>query len=267
MLTTEVENYPGFAEPILGPELIQQMRRQAERVGAEFVTEDAVAVSFHTPPFRIQAGSGEVYEARAVIVATGARARMLGLPSEARYLGRGVSTCATCDGFFFKGKRVVVVGGGDTAMEEALYLANVAESVRVVHRRDQLRASRILQERALRHPKIEFVWNHVVEDILGEDTRVTGVRLRHTQTGQTQELATDGVFVAIGHVPNTDVFRGQLELDDAGYIVLKRGMMTSVEGVFAAGDVHDHTYRQAVTAAGYGCQAAIEAERWLAMQG
>lgn len=266
MLTTEVENYPGFAEPILGPELMQQMRRQAERVGAEFVPEDAVAVDFGARPFRIQAGNGEVYEARAVIVATGARARMLGLPSESQYLGRGVSTCATCDGFFFRGKRVVVVGGGDTAMEEALYLANLAESVRVVHRRDQLRASRILQDRAFRNPRIEFVWNHVVEEILGEDSRVTGVRLRHTQTGEVRELATDGVFVAIGHVPNTDLFRGQLELDTAGYVVLKRGMMTSVEGVFAAGDVHDHTYRQAVTAAGYGCQAAIEAERWLAQQ-
>jgi thioredoxin reductase (NADPH) len=267
MLTTEVENYPGFAEPVLGPELMQQMRRQAERVGAEFVAEDAVAVDFRTRPFRVQAGNGAVYEARAVIVATGARARMLGLPSEAKYLGRGVSTCATCDGFFFRGKRVVVVGGGDTAMEEALYLANLAESVRVVHRRDQLRASRILQDRAFRHPKIEFVWNHVVEEILGEDSRVTGVRLRHTQTGEVRELATDGVFVAIGHVPNTELFRGQLELDPAGYVVLKHGMMTSVEGVFAAGDVHDHTYRQAVTAAGYGCQAAIEAERWLARQG
>ncbi len=267
MLTTEVENYPGFAEPILGPELMQQMRRQAERVGAEFVAEDAVAVDFRSRPFRIQAASGEVYEARAVIVATGARARMLGLPSEAKYMGRGVSTCATCDGFFFRGKRVVVVGGGDTAMEEALYLANLAESVRVVHRRDQLRASRILQERAFRSPKIEFVWNHVVDEILGEDSRVTGVRLRHTHTGELRELPTDGVFVAIGHVPNTELFRGQLELDEAGYVVLKRGMMTSVEGVFAAGDVHDHTYRQAVTAAGYGCQAAMEAERWLALHG
>lgn len=267
MLTTEVENYPGFAEPILGPELMQQMRRQAERVGAEFVAEDAVAVDFRSRPFRIQAASGEVYEARAVIVATGARARMLGLPSEAKYMGRGVSTCATCDGFFFRGKRVVVVGGGDTAMEEALYLANLAESVRVVHRRDQLRASRILQERAFRNPKIEFVWNHVVDEILGEDSRVTGVRLRHTHTGELRELPTDGVFVAIGHVPNTDLFRGQLELDEAGYVLLKRGMMTSVEGVFAAGDVHDHTYRQAVTAAGYGCQAAMEAERWLALHG
>ncbi|MCS7235867.1 MAG: thioredoxin-disulfide reductase [Armatimonadota bacterium] len=267
MLTTEVENFPGFAEPILGPELMQQMRRQAERVGAEFVAEDAVAVDFRARPFRVQAGNGEVYEARAVIVATGARARMLGLPSEQKYLGRGVSTCATCDGFFFRGKRVVVVGGGDTAMEEALYLANLAESVRVVHRRDQLRASRILQERAFRNSKIEFVWNHVVEEILGEDSRVTGVRLRHTHTEEVRELPTDGVFVAIGHVPNTDLFRGQLELDAAGYVVLKRGMMTSVEGVFAAGDVHDHTYRQAVTAAGYGCQAAIEAERWLTQQG
>jgi len=267
MLTTEVENFPGFAEPVLGPELMQRMRQQAQRVGAEFVAEDATSVDFRRRPLRVGASNGEVYEARAVIVATGARPRMLGLPSEAEYLGRGVSTCATCDGFFFRGKRVVVVGGGDTAMEEALYLANLAEQVQVVHRRDQLRASRILQDRAFRHPKISFVWNHVVDEILGEDSRVTGVRLRHTQTGETHELSTDGVFVAIGHIPNTDVFRGQLELDPAGYVVLTRGMMTSVEGVFAAGDVHDHTYRQAVTAAGFGCQAAMEAERWLAQQG
>ncbi len=266
MLTTEVENFPGFAEPVLGPELMQRMRQQAQRVGAEFVAEDATSVDFRSRPFRVRASNGEAYEARAVIVATGARPRMLGLASEAKYLGRGVSTCATCDGFFFRGKRVVVVGGGDTAMEEALYLANLAEKVQVVHRRDQLRASRILQDRAFRHPKISFVWNHVVDEILGEDSRVTGVRLRHTHTGETQELATDGVFVAIGHIPNTDIFRGQLELDPAGYVVLTRGMMTSVEGVFAAGDVHDHTYRQAVTAAGFGCQAAMEAERWLAQQ-
>lgn len=266
MLTTEVENYPGFADAILGPELMRQMRRQAERVGAEFVTDDAVRVDFQERPFKVRAGSGEVYEARAAIVATGARAKMLGLPSEQRYLGYGVSTCATCDGFFFKGKPVLVVGGGDTAMEEAMYLANVAESVTVVHRRDTLRASKIMQDRALRNPKISFIWNHVPDEVLGENSRVTGVRLRHVETGHTTEVPTAGVFVAIGHIPNTDPFRGQIELADNGYVVLKHGMMTSVEGVFAAGDVHDHTYRQAVTAAGYGCQAAMEAERWLAAQ-
>ncbi len=263
MLTTEVENFPGFAEPILGPELMQRMRQQAERVGAEFVTDDAVAVDFSRRPFRITVSSGKVYEAKAVIVATGARPRMLGLPSEQKYLGYGVSTCATCDGYFFRGKPVLVVGGGDTAMEEALYLANLASSVTVVHRRAELRASKILQERAFRNPKIAFLWNHVVEEILGDDHRVTGARLRHVQTGEVRVVEAEGIFVAIGHIPNTELFRGQLELDEAGYIVLKQGMMTSVEGVFAAGDVHDRVYRQAVTAAGYGCQAAIEAERWL----
>jgi thioredoxin reductase (NADPH) len=267
MLTTEVENYPGFAEPILGPELMQRMRQQAERVGAEFVTDDALSVDFTRRPFRVTVSGGEVYEARAVICATGARPRMLGIPGEQEYLGYGVSTCATCDGFFFRGKKVLVVGGGDTAMEEALYLANLASSVTVVHRRDQLRASKILQERAFRNPKISFLWNHVVEEILGQDHRVTGARLRHVQTDKTQVVEADGIFVAIGHIPNTDLFRGQLELDEAGYIVLKQGMMTSVEGVFAAGDVHDRVYRQAVTAAGYGCQAAMDAERWLAAQG
>jgi thioredoxin reductase (NADPH) len=191
---------------------------------------------------------------------------MLGLPSEQRYLGYGVSTCATCDGFFFRGKRVLVVGGGDSAMEEALYLANLAESVTVVHRRDTLRASKIMQDRAFRNPRISFIWNHLVDEVLGQDSRVSGVRLRHVQTEQTSELAVEGLFVAIGHIPNTDLFRGQIELADNGYVVLKHGMMTSVEGVFASGDVHDHTYRQAVTAAGYGCQAAMEAERWLAAQ-
>ncbi|MDR5682504.1 MAG: thioredoxin-disulfide reductase [Armatimonadota bacterium] len=266
MLTTEVENYPGFADGILGPELMQQMRRQAERVGAEFVPDDAVEVDFHARPFKVKASSGEVYEARSVILATGARAKMLGLPSEQRYLGYGVSTCATCDGFFFKGKRVVVVGGGDTAMEEALYLANLAESVTVVHRRDALRASKIMQDRAFRNRRISFIWNHVIDEVLGADSRVRGVRLRHVQTGETHEIPAEGLFVAIGHLPNTEPFRGQVELTEGGYVVLKQGMMTSVEGVFAAGDVHDHTYRQAVTAAGYGCQAAMEAERWLAAQ-
>ncbi|MDR7554872.1 MAG: thioredoxin-disulfide reductase [Armatimonadota bacterium] len=265
MLTTLVENYPGFPDAIMGPELMQAMRKQAERVGAEFRTEDATAVDFTRRPFVITTQSGEHIAARAVIVATGASARMLGVPGEERLLGRGVSTCATCDGFFFRKKDVVVVGGGDSAMEEALYLANLARSVTVIHRRDRLRASKIMQERAFKHPAITFVWNTVVEEIVGDGV-VQAVRLRDVQSGAVTERKTDGVFVAIGHVPNTALFRGQLELDDAGYIKLRDRSMTSVEGVFAAGDVHDHTYRQAVTAAGYGCMAAIDAERWLQHQ-
>jgi thioredoxin reductase (NADPH) len=262
MLTTLVENYPGFEEAIMGPALMQAMRKQAERVGAEFRTEDATAVDFSRRPFAITTQSGDRVEARAVIVATGAAARTLGVPGEQRLMGRGVSTCATCDGFFFRNKDVVVVGGGDSAMEEALYLANLARSVTVVHRRDRLRASKIMQDRAFRHPVITFVWNAVVEEIVGDGV-VHAVRLRDVRSNEVTERKTDGVFVAIGHVPNTGLFRGQLELDEAGYIKLRQRTMTSVEGVFAAGDVHDHTYRQAVTAAGYGCMAAIDAERWL----
>jgi len=262
MLTTLVENYPGFAEGVMGPGLMQAMREQAERVGAEFVSEDAAAVEFGWRPFGITVGAGQRLETRAVIVATGASARLLGVPGESRLLGSGVSTCATCDGFFFRNRAVVVVGGGDTALEEALYLANLARSVSVVHRRDELRASKVMAERAAAHTKIAFVWNSVVEEILGGDA-VTGVRLRDVKTSKRTDLAADGVFVAIGHEPNTSLFKGQLDLDGAGYIRLRERSLTSVEGVFAAGDVHDPTYRQAITAAGFGCMAAIDAERWL----
>jgi thioredoxin reductase (NADPH) len=262
MLTTMVENYPGFEDGIMGPALMQTMRQQAERVGAEFVGEDATEVDFGRRPFAIGTASGQRFEARAVIVATGASARLLGLPGEQRLMGRGVSTCATCDGFFFRNRDVIVAGGGDSAMEEALYLGNLVKSVTVVHRRDQLRASKIMQQRAFDHPKIGFVWDTVIEDILGDGV-VSGVRLKNLKTDETSERPIDGVFVAIGHIPNTAIFKGQLELDAQGYINLRHRSHTSVEGVFAAGDVHDHTYRQAVTAAGYGCMAAIDAERWL----
>jgi thioredoxin reductase (NADPH) len=262
MLTTEVENYPGFETGIMGPVLMQTMRKQAERVGAEFLTEDVASAEFRRHPFAVTTESGRHVEARAVIVATGASPKMLGLPGEQRLMGRGVSTCATCDGFFFRNRDVVVAGGGDSAMEEALYLGNLAKSVTVIHRRDALRASKIMQQRAFSHPKINFLWNTVIEDILGNGV-VSGVRLRNTQTHEQSERPVDGVFVAIGHTPNTAVFKGQLELDELGYVKLRERSRTSVEGVFAAGDVHDHTYRQAVTAAGYGCMAAIDAERWL----
>jgi len=266
MLTTEVENYPGFADPILGPDLMANMRAQAERVGAEFMSEDATAVDLGVRPFRVTIQSGETHEAHALIIATGAKAKLLGLPGERRLMGRGVSTCATCDGFFFRNRDVLVVGGGDTAMEEALYLAKLARSVTVVHRRDQLRASRIMAERAMQHEKIGFVWNSVVRDILG-DGKVSGVTLEDLQTGEISRREADGVFVAIGHKPNTELFMGQLAMDANGYIRRAERSMTSVDGVFVAGDVHDHTYRQAVTAAGYGCEAAIDAERWLVAQG
>lgn len=262
MLTTMVENYPGFPEGILGPELMQAMRAQAERAGAEFVSEDAVGVDFSRRPFVVRTQSGREVTARAVIVATGASAKMLGLPSEARFLGRGVSTCATCDGFFFRGKDVVVIGGGDTALEEALYLANLARSVTVVHRRDELRASKVLQERTFQHPKLRFIWNSEIAEILGDD-RVTGARLRNRLTGETTEYRTDGVFIAIGHKPSAEIFRGQLEMNEDGYLIVHERRMSSVEGVFVAGDVHDHLYRQAVTAAGFGAMAAIDAARWL----
>jgi thioredoxin reductase (NADPH) len=262
MLTTMVENYPGFEEGVMGPALMQTMRKQAERVGAEFISEDATTVDFRRRPFVIGTASGQTFEGRAVIVATGASARMLGLPGERRLMGRGVSTCATCDGFFFRNRDVVVVGGGDSALEEALYLGNLAKSVTVVHRREALRASKIMQQRAFAHPKISFVWNTVVEDILGNGV-VSAIRLKDLKTDSIREHPTDGVFVAIGHVPNTAVFAGQLDRDEQGYLIVREGSRTSVEGVFAAGDVHDHTYRQAVTAAAYGCMAAIEAERWL----
>jgi len=266
MLTTDVENYPGFAEPILGPDLMAAMRHQAERVGAELLSEDATAADLSARPFRVTSQSGETYETKALIIATGAKAKLLGLPGEQRLMGRGVSTCATCDGFFFRDRDVLVVGGGDTAMEEALYLSKLTRSVTVVHRRDQLRASKILQQRAINNPKIRFLWSHAVVDILG-DGKVSGAKLKDLKMGQHVERATDGVFVAIGYTPNTGLFRGQVQMDENGYIIRTARSSTSVEGVFVAGDVHDHTYRQAVTAAGYGCEAAIDAERWLAQQG
>ncbi len=263
MLTTDVENYPGFPEGIMGPELMQKFREQAERFGAEFVTADADRVDLSGAPFTVGVGSDQ-YTARSIIISTGASAQMLGLPNEQRLLGHGVSTCATCDGFFFKEKEIGVVGGGDTAIEEALFLTKFASRVTVVHRRDELRASKIMQDRAFANPKIAFRWNSVVEDVVG-DTKLEAVHIRDVQTDEIEEVPLNGLFVAIGHTPNTDLFKGQIELDENGYVITPGGSTaTSVEGVFAAGDVADHVYRQAITAAGTGCMAAIEAERWLA---
>jgi thioredoxin reductase (NADPH) len=263
LITTEVENYPGFPEGIQGPELIDRMRRQAARFGAEFVDDNVSRVDLSRRPFLVATGTHGSFLADALVVATGATARWLDLPSETALRGRGVSACATCDGFFFKGKRLAVVGGGDTAMEEALFLTNFAPHVTIVHRRPQLRASRIMQERARAHPKISFALDSEVVEVLGTD-RVEGVRLRHVPSGETSTLAVEGLFVAIGYDPATQVFAGALELDERGYVRVHDQSRTSVEGVFAAGDVHDHRYRQAVTAAGAGCMAAIDAERWLA---
>jgi thioredoxin reductase (NADPH) len=262
MLTTDVENYPGFPDGILGPELMAKFREQAQRFGAEFVTADVDAVDFSGSPLRVSV-SGVDYDARAVIISTGAQARMLGVPGEAALLGHGVSTCATCDGFFFRGHDIAVVGGGDSALEEANFLTRFADKVTVVHRRKELRASKIMQDRAFANPKIEFRWNSVVEGMVG-DGRVEAIRLRNVETDAVSDLAVTGVFVAIGHDPNTKLFAGRLDLDEGGYVLTKPGStVTSVPGVFAAGDVQDHVYRQAVTAAGSGCMAALEAERYL----
>ena len=263
MLTTDVENYPGFPDGILGPELMMKFREQAERFGAEFVTADVDRVDLSASPFGAWVGSTE-YRSEALIISTGASARMLGLPSEARLLGHGVSTCATCDGFFFREKDIAVVGGGDSAIEEALFLTKFANQVTVIHRRDELRASKIMQDRAFANPKVAFKWNSVVTDV-GGDATVDVVHLRDTVTDDTSELDVGGLFVAIGHDPNTKLFAGQVDLDENGYIVLPQAgsTATSVEGAFAAGDVADHVFRQAVTAAGTGCMAAIEAERWI----
>jgi thioredoxin reductase (NADPH) len=263
MLTTDVENYPGFPDGILGPELMMKFREQAERFGAEFVTADADRVEL-TPggPHRVWVGDRE-FQARSIIITTGAKARMLGLPNEQRLLGHGVSTCATCDGFFFREKPIAVVGGGDSAVEEAIFLTKFATTVSIIHRREELRASKIMQDRALANPKIEFKWNSEVSDVMGNGS-VESVRLRDTVTGTESDLEVNGLFVAIGHDPNTALFRDQLELDENGYIITAAdSTRTSVEGVFAAGDVQDHVFRQAITAAGSGCMAAIESERWL----
>jgi thioredoxin reductase (NADPH) len=262
-LTTDVENYPGFPEGVQGPELIQKMRDQAARFGARFVSGDVTAADLSRRPFRVDV-EGETIRTRTLIVASGASARMLGVPGEERLLGRGLSTCATCDGYFFKDREIIVVGGGDTAMEEALFLTRFASRVQVVHRRDELRASKIMQERAFGNPKIDFIWNTQVVEILG-DREVKGVKLWNHVTDEITEMPIEGVFIAIGHDPNTEIFRGQLPMDAQGYLVLEDPgrSMTEVEGVFAAGDVHDHVYRQAVTAAGAGCRAAMDAERFL----
>jgi thioredoxin reductase (NADPH) len=269
-ITTDVENYPGFAEVIQGPWLMEQMTAQAEHVGTKIVYDLVTEVDFSVRPFRCVVDSGDVYLADSVIIATGAQARWLGLPSEKRLSGAGVSACATCDGFFYRGKRVAVVGGGNTAVEEALYLTHHAEHVTLVHRRDALRAEKILQTRLFAHPKISVVWDHEVEEILGSGTPevVTGVRLRDARTGAAQDLAVDGVFIAIGHTPTTSVFASQVAMDAEGYITTIPGSTkTSVAGVFAAGDVQDKVFRQAVTAAGTGCMAALEAEKFLASVG
>jgi thioredoxin reductase (NADPH) len=265
LITTDVENYPGFPEGIQGPELVDRMRRQAARFGAEYVDDNVTALDVTHRPFRISTGTQGDLHAEAVIIATGANARWLDLPSEAALKGRGVSACATCDGFFFKGKPLAVVGGGDTAMEEALFLTTFAPHVTIIHRRGDLRASRIMAERARANPKISFLFDSEVVEVKGTD-RVEGLDVRHLPTGKVTHLPVQGLFVAIGHDPSTQVFRGTIDIDEKGYVRVHDHTRTSVEGVFAAGDVHDHRYRQAVTAAGAGCMAAIDAERWLAEQ-
>jgi thioredoxin reductase (NADPH) len=265
MKTTEVENYPGFPDGILGPDLMDNMRKQAERFGAHLLAEDVTEVDLRADPKRVVAEGGEVYLARTVIIATGSRYRELGVPGEKELSGHGVSWCATCDGFFFRGRDIVVVGGGDSAMEEATFLTRFADSVTVIHRRDALRASKIMQERALANPKIRFQWNSVVTEILGDGGKVAAVRLRDTETGEESTLDTSGVFVAIGHDPRSELFAGQLPTDDEGYLLAEHPTTrTQIPGVFACGDVVDRIYRQAVTAAGTGCAAAIDAERFLA---
>lgn len=266
-ITTDVENYPGFPKGILGPELMEEFKKQAERFGTRTIFGDVTAVNLNKRPFQVEVGK-ESYTADALIIATGASARLLGLDSEKRLMGYGLSACATCDGFFFKEKEVVVVGGGDTAMEESLFLTKYVTRASVIHRRDSLRASKVMQERAIKNPKISFVWDSVVEEIYGNPKNggVQGVRLKNVKTGEAREFKCDGVFIAIGHEPNTKLFAGQLELDEQGYIITHHETATNIPGVFACGDVQDHVYRQAVTAAGTGCMAAMDAERYLESQ-
>jgi len=267
MTTTEVENFPGFPEGILGPELMANMRQQAERMGTETVSASVTEVDLATRPFRVTAGD-RTEETRTLIIATGAYAKRLGLPSEAALYGKGVSACATCDGFFFRDKRVLVVGGGDAAMEEAVFLTRFASQVTILVRKDVLKASKVMEERARKDPKIEFRWNVEVTEVLGQDEgQMRGVRLRDTRSGETSETEAEGLFVAIGHAPNTAIFKDQLELDGRGYIVTKEGTATSVPGVFACGDVQDVRYRQAITAAGSGCMAALDTQRFLEEDG
>lgn len=260
--TTDVENYPGFAKGIMGPDLMKEMRAQAERFGTQFFTGDVTAVNLKSRPFTITVEDERAIDTKTLIIATGASPVTLDLPNEGRLWGHGVSSCATCDGFFFKGKELVVVGGGDSAMEEATFLTKFATTVSIVHRRDKLRASKIMQARAMKNEKIAFIWNSLVEDVLGHDV-VTGVRLKNVVTGKVWDLPCAGLFLAIGHRPNTALFTGQLEMDATGYLITSHGTATSVPGVFAAGDVQDARYRQAVTAAGSGCMAAMDAERYL----
>ena len=270
MLTTDVENFPGFPDGVMGPELMMAMRAQAERFGATILTAKVTKFDLSASPFPVWVGDPEAteptYETEALIVATGAQSLMLGVPGEDRLLAHGVSTCATCDGFFFRGQEIAVAGGGDSAMEEALFLTRFASKVTVIHRRDQLRASRIMAERATANPAIEFRWNTQITEVLG-DTKVSGLSLVDTVTGEASELPVSGLFVAIGHQPNTSLVAGQLDLDENGYVATRDGSLTNVDGVFACGDVQDHYYRQAITAAGSGCMAAIDAERWLEARG
>jgi thioredoxin reductase (NADPH) len=265
-ITTDVENYPGFSEVIQGPWLMQEMEKQAEHVGAKLIHDYVEKVELSKRPFKIYTSSGNLYETESLIIATGAQAKWLGLPSESEFQGFGVSGCATCDGFFFKGKEVVVIGGGNTAVEEALYLTNHASKVYVIHRRDSFRAEKILQDRLFKNNKISVVWDHILEEVIGTNNpkSVTGIRIKNAQTGKISELACEGVFIAIGHKPTTDLFKGQIKMDDEGYIITApNSTATNIKGVYAAGDVQDKIYRQAVTAAGTGCMAALEADKFL----
>jgi thioredoxin reductase (NADPH) len=265
--TTEVENFPGYPDGVMGPEMMAQFQAQAEKFGLVLVYKSVEKVDFSERPFKIWEDDGELHTADAVIISTGATAKYIGVPGEQEFLGRGVSACATCDGFFFRDQEICVIGGGDSAMEEAAFLTKFASKVYVIHRRDTLRASKVMQTRALANPKIEFIWNTAVKEVVGDESGVIGVKLHNRVTGEDSQIAVTGYFAAIGHKPNTDIFKGQLDMDDVGYLkVASPSTYTNIEGVFAAGDVADATYRQAITAAGMGCQAALDAERWLEAQ-